>query len=90
MEGFPSAPCEAMLCECIPITSNVGALPLIVGDAGFILDRKDPEKLKELFKQALASNVDDLGKKARRRIIAKFPVGERNKLVDILYAEMEN
>ena len=29
-EGFPSAICEAMLCECIPIGSDVAAIPDII------------------------------------------------------------
>ena len=40
-EGFGNALCEAMLCECVPIGSNVGAIPFIINDTGFILKKKD-------------------------------------------------
>lgn len=83
-EGFPSAPCEAMLCECVPIASTVAALPEIVGDAGFLLERKDPDRLKELIDQALGADLDSLGKKARKRIREKFPPAERRKFLALV------
>jgi len=84
MEGFPSAPCEAMLCECVPIVSSVGALPQIVGDTGFVLEAKNPEKLELIVQAALKCNVNLLGKAARDRIIEKFPLETRNKLIEII------
>ncbi len=84
MEGFPSAPCEAMLCECIPIVSNVAALPDIVGDVGFILKKKDFDLLEQLIKTALISNKEKLRAKARERIISKYPKGLRAKLVELI------
>lgn len=84
MEGFPSAPCEAMLCECIPITSNAGALPLIVGDAGFILKKKNSLLLKTLIEEALRTDRKAVGEKARRHIIEKFPPHERYKLIELI------
>lgn len=83
-EGFPSAPCEAMLCECVPITSPVAALPEIVGDAGFFLEKKDPDRLQELIDVALVSDLDALGRKARRRIMDKFPPSERRKFLSLV------
>ncbi|MEI7801546.1 MAG: glycosyltransferase family 4 protein [Bacteroidota bacterium] len=84
MEGFPSAPCEAMLCECIPIVSNVAALPDIVGDAGFTLDKKDFDLLEQLIKTALQSDREKLRIKARERIISKYPKNLREKLVELI------
>lgn len=84
MEGFPSAPCEAMLCECIPITSNVGALPDIVGDAGYLLRHKNISELKILIDQARQSDKIKMGKEARKRIINKFPPEIRNKLIELI------
>jgi glycosyltransferase involved in cell wall biosynthesis len=83
-EGFPSAVCEAMLCECIPIVSDVGAMPLIVGDTGFILEKRESDKLKEIFREALNTNRPELGKKARKRIMENFPPETRNKLVELI------
>ncbi|MCX8081081.1 MAG: glycosyltransferase family 4 protein [Bacteroidia bacterium] len=68
MEGFPNALCEAMLCECIPIVSDVAAMPKIVGDSGFILKKRNLEDLKHLINQALLSDKPLLAKKARARI----------------------
>jgi len=84
MEGFPSAPCEAMLCECVPIVSSVGALPEIVGETGFILKVKDKDKLETIIQSALNSDLDFLGKAARNRIISKFPLQTRNKLIEVI------
>lgn len=90
MEGFPSAPCEAMLCECIPITSNVGALPAIVGDAGFILTRKDSSQLESLIQQALKTNRKEAGLKAREQIIKNFPKDERVKLISLITSMLQS
>jgi glycosyltransferase involved in cell wall biosynthesis len=83
-EGFPSAPCEAMLCGCIPIVSSVAALPRIVGDAGFFLDRRDVEELARVVSQALAADVDLLSIKARERITQEYPPSTRNALLQLV------
>ncbi|MCC7302167.1 MAG: glycosyltransferase family 4 protein [Bacteroidia bacterium] len=83
-EGFPSAPCEAMLCGCIPIVSNVAALPEIAGDTGFILTHRDEQELEKLFHKALASDKISLSKKARERILHLYPPSERQKLITLI------
>lgn len=83
-EGFPSAPCEAMLCECVPIASTVAALPEIVGDTGFLLERKDPESLQQLIELALAADLEAMGHNARQRIMDKFPPSERRKFLALV------
>jgi glycosyltransferase involved in cell wall biosynthesis len=67
-EGFPSAICEAMLCGCIPIGSNVAAIPYIIGDTGFVLHKKDTDKLVELCHTALNADVRTLSRRARARV----------------------
>ncbi len=88
-EGFPSAPCEAMLCGCVPIVSRVAALPEIVGDAGFILDRKDIVALFALVEKALASDLAALSAQARQRIMERYPPTEREKLMALVGRVMD-
>ncbi|MCG3166771.1 MAG: hypothetical protein POELPBGB_02553 [Bacteroidia bacterium] len=76
-EGFPNALCEAMLCECIPIGSDVFGIPDIIGDTGFILKKKDVAQLKNLVAEAVKSDKITLAKKARQRIIENFPEEKR-------------
>ena len=89
-EGFPSAICEAMLCECIPIGSNVAAIPEIIGDAGYILYKKDTNDLEQLINKALTSEKKELGIKARNRIITKYPPQEREKLSALVAELIDN
>lgn len=84
MEGFPSAPCEAMLCGCIPVVSSVAALPGIVGDAGFVLRSKDKDQLRQLIDEALAVDRPTAAAKAREQIMAHFPITTRMALVDLV------
>ncbi len=76
-EGFPNAICEAMLCECIPIGSAVYGIPLIIGNTGFVLEKKDSELLKSLIVRAVASDKKSLAKAARERIKNEFPQQRR-------------
>jgi len=76
-EGFPNALCEAMLCECIPVVSNVSSMPEIVGDSGFILLKRDVNMLKETIAKALESDRRTLAAKARNRIAQNYPVQKR-------------
>jgi glycosyltransferase involved in cell wall biosynthesis len=75
-EGLPNSLCEAMLCECIPVGSDVNGIPTGIGDTGFILKKRDAHMAAELFQKASEAG-EDLGKKARNRIIAKFSNEQR-------------
>lgn len=44
-EGFGLPPLEAMQCGVPVITSNTSSLPEVVGDAGILLDPKQPDEL---------------------------------------------
>jgi len=67
-EGFPNALAEAMLCGCIPLGSAVGAIPEIIGDTGFILERKDTGMLFKLIEATNEANLPAL------RILAPFRI----------------
>ena len=80
-EGFGVAICEAMLCNCIPIVSDVNHLPTIIGDSGFVLMKRNSNMLVDLINVALKSNLSDLEEKSRKRIIENFSVQNRKKLL---------
>lgn len=53
-EGMPNTVCEAMLCGCTPIASDVSILKEIITDKRCIIPFHD----KELFKEAIQSVLD--------------------------------
>jgi glycosyltransferase involved in cell wall biosynthesis len=83
-EGFPSAPCEAMLSGCVPIVSSVAALPEIVGDTGLVLQHKDPDVLEGIIRAALTLDTKEMGQRARNRIMERWPLAHRLKFVDLV------
>ncbi|HZV71282.1 MAG TPA: glycosyltransferase family 4 protein [Saprospiraceae bacterium] len=77
-EGFPSAVCEGMLCECIPIGSDVAAIPLIISSHGFIVKERNDEMIKDIVQMALSyPDKDGMGKAGRKYIIENFGPGKR-------------
>jgi len=84
-EGLPNAVCESMLCECIAVGFNNGGIPIAIGDCGFILDERNIDMAAELIDKAISS-PKSLGKKARERIIKKFPLENRKKKLHKLLA----
>lgn len=88
-EGFGNTLAEAMLCGCIPIGANAGAIPYIIGNNGFILKRKDIDELKSVFLQAMAAQKkDDIRQQARASILERFSIEKRAaslyKIIDTL------
>lgn len=77
-EGFPNALCEAMLCGCVPIGSDVFGIPEIIGDAGFLLRRKNIEELIQIIKNLKNFDIDTLSEIAEQRILMHFQLKERN------------
>jgi glycosyltransferase involved in cell wall biosynthesis len=77
-ESFGMALSEAMACECVPVATERGALPEVVGDTGFYVPYGDPEKTSEAIKKALEASAY-LGKKARERIEEMFALEKRER-----------
>jgi glycosyltransferase involved in cell wall biosynthesis len=83
-EGFPNALCEAMLCECIPIGSSVGAIPFIIRDTGMLVEHKNAELAAEKISSLISlssKELNELGIKARQNIISRFPIDNREKAI---------
>ena len=77
-ESFGCSVAEAMLCGCVPVVTNRGSLPEVVGDVGFKVDYGDLKGTVKAFEKALSS---DLHKEARQQIIDKFPMEKREELM---------
>jgi glycosyltransferase involved in cell wall biosynthesis len=79
-EGMPSTLCEAMLCECIPVGSNVNGIPKIIGETGFIVNKRDLNELISQLYEALNS-TEDRGLKSREHIVSNFSLKRRREIL---------
>ena len=75
-EGLPNALCEAMLCGCIPVGSDVNGIPAAIGDKRLIISRKDANEAVKVIQFALSQNMFLPGH-FRNRIISRFPAENR-------------
>jgi glycosyltransferase involved in cell wall biosynthesis len=76
-EGFPNALGEAMASGCVPIGSAVGAIPEIIGDAGIVLLKKDPDTLNNLISELLRLDLQNFSHKASERISSHYTFQKR-------------
>jgi glycosyltransferase involved in cell wall biosynthesis len=87
-EGMSNVLCEAMLCECIPVGSNVTFIPEMIGDSGFIIQHKNIEEMKKQIVAALNSDPS-MGKLAKQRVLDNFSLETRSKtLCEMLRSEL--
>ena len=87
-EGFGLSLAEAMLCECVPVVTDRGAIPEVVGDTGYYVPFGDPVATADAVNKSLKS---DFGKKARDRIKIRYPLEKREKeLVDVVESLIAN
>jgi glycosyltransferase involved in cell wall biosynthesis len=84
-EGFGMSLAEAMLAGCIPVTSNSGAIPEVVGDTGLYIDPAQPKSISQAVLRAFEMPAGERWR-ARQRILDEFPLTKRaeklNKLVN--------
>lgn len=76
IESFCLTLAEAMLYDCVPVVSNVGAITEITGGLGFIVNKKHKEEIVESIQKALKTPDSD---SYRKRIEQYFLFTTRQK-----------
>lgn len=73
-EGFGLPAGEAMACQRAVISSDGGALPEVVGDAGIVVPAGDSDALSQALEKVLTDDALrlELGRKGRQRILGTF------------------
>jgi len=89
-EGFGVAILEAMGCGAAVVTSPVGAVPEVVGDAARLVDGTSPGAIAEAVVGLLGDDRarDDLGRRARDRAATVFPHERRRRDLAEVMAEV--
>ena len=75
-EGFGLSLAEAMLAGCVPVVTDAGALPEVVGDVGVMIAEPTPELIADGVRRALEIGRQE-GARARARVLEKFPLRPR-------------
>jgi glycosyltransferase involved in cell wall biosynthesis len=84
-EGFGLAVAEAMLAGCVPVVTEAGALPEVVGDTGVTIGSVDPKEIAAGVREAVGLWPEQ-GRRARARVLERFPLAAR---ADGIRAEVE-
>ncbi|MCX7878253.1 MAG: glycosyltransferase family 4 protein [Ignavibacteria bacterium] len=78
-EAFGIAQIEAMLYGCIPVSNPGGAIPYVVGDAGFLIKDYRMDEYIRVIKEILDGKHENLRLKARQRVMQNFSLESRRK-----------
>jgi glycosyltransferase involved in cell wall biosynthesis len=89
-EGFGLSVAEAMLAGCIPVTTQAGSLPEVVGECGIYCMSTQPPEIARAAEIAMNAPIW-MREKARQRILDLFPLeSRREKLNQVIRAIVDN
>jgi glycosyltransferase involved in cell wall biosynthesis len=86
-EQFGVAVAEAMATECVPVVSDRGALPEVVGNCGIIVRGGDPIVASEAIEESWG-HCERLGRLARERVQAHYSVEKRIVCFKEIFSEL--
>ena len=92
-EGWPNVLGEAMACAKVCVSTDVGDVADLIGNAGFVNDVNDEEGLLESCCEVLSFGSDKktlFGQRARQRIVEGFSLAKTVKQYDDLYSSYLN
>jgi glycosyltransferase involved in cell wall biosynthesis len=91
-EGFGLATAEAMACGASVISSPVGAVPEVVGDAGILVNGRSPEEIAQAVDRILQDRTvqQELGQRARERIERLFTYERKKQRLQDVVSEVVN
>ena len=80
-ESFGIALAEAMACGCVPVVTDRGAIPEVVGDTGYYVPYGNAKAAAEAIEKALSSKS---GLGARKRVEERFCLRREEGLLSLL------
>lgn len=86
-EALPMTLLEAMSYKCIPIVSNVGALPNVVGNDGFIIEAGNIESISDAIIKVLSDvkGYQNIASNGREKIKEKYDIEVHISKINDLY-----
>lgn len=89
-EGFGLAILEAMSCGAPVISSPVGAVPEVVGDAGILVDGTSPSAIADAVDCYMKDDAlrEEMGRRARMRAETQFPFSRRKRELEKVISDI--
>jgi glycosyltransferase involved in cell wall biosynthesis len=90
-EGFPNVLGEAMACGVPCVATDSGDTPQLLGDAGLVVPRRNPEALAAAWETLISLGAEGrqaLGRKGRARIVRDYELGSVVARYEALYDDV--